>query len=95
MKNYLNEIYTVPEFKRDNLALAEQAERALQYLKGYCQSNEDATFVVIEVEGYKCVAFLTDEFSHYTLGEMIAPFDKDQIYPLQGLITQYAFKRYR
>ena len=95
MKNYLDKIYTVPEFKRDNPALAEQAERALQYLKGYCQSNEDATFVVIEVEGYHCIAYLTDEFSPYTLGEMIAPFDKDRIYPLQGLITQYAFKRYR
>ena len=33
MKNYLDEIYTVPEFKRDNPALAEQAERALNYLK--------------------------------------------------------------
>lgn len=95
MKNYLDEIYTVPEFKRDNSTLAEQAERALQYIKGYCPNNENTTFVVIEVEGYKCVAYLTDEFSPYTLGEMIAPFDKDQIYPLQGLITQYAFKRYR
>ena len=36
MKNYLDEIYTVSEFKRDNPTLAEQAERALQYLKGYC-----------------------------------------------------------
>ena len=37
MKNYLDEIYTVSEFKKDNPALAEQAERALQYLKGYCK----------------------------------------------------------
>ncbi len=95
MKNYLDKIYTVPEFKRDNPALAEQAERALNYLKGYCPNNVDAIFVVIEVESYHCIAYLTDEFSPYTLGEMIAPFDKDQIYPLQGLITQYAFKRYR
>ena len=29
MKNYLDEIYTVSEFKRDNPALAEQAERAI------------------------------------------------------------------
>ena len=95
MKNYLDKIYTVPEFKRDNPALAEQAERALNYLKGYCPNNVDAIFVVIEVESYHCIAYLTDEFNPYTLGEMIAPFDKDQIYPLQGLITQYAFKRYR
>ena len=70
MKNYLDEIYTVSEFKRDNPALAEQAERALQYLKGYCQNSDDVTYVIIEVEGYKCVAYLTDEFSPYLLAEI-------------------------
>ena len=94
MKNYLDEIYTVSEFQHDHPALAEKAERALNYLKGYCPGNKDATFVIIEVEGYKCVAYLTDEFSPYTLGEMIAPFDENKIYPLQGLVTQFAFKQY-
>ena len=94
MKNYLDEIYTVSEFQRDDPTLAEKAERALNYLKDYCPNSKDATFVVIEVEGYKCVAYLTDEFSPYTLGEMIAPFDENKIYPLQGLVTHYAFKRY-
>ena len=94
MKNYLDEIYTVSEFKRDNPALAEQAERAMQYLKSFCQNSNDVTYVIIEVEGCKCVAYLTDEFSPFVLGNHIAPFDKDRIYPLQGLISQYAFKRY-
>lgn len=94
MKNYLDEIYTVSEFQRDNPALAEKAERALNYLKGYCPGSKDATFVIIEVEGYKCVAYLTDEFSPYALSDMIAPFDENKIYPLQGLVTHYAFKRY-
>ncbi len=65
MKNYLDEIYTVSEFKRDNPALAEQAERAMQYLKGHCLNSKETTFVVIVVEGYKCVAYLTDEFTPY------------------------------
>ena len=94
MKNYLDEIYTVSEFQRDHSALAEKAERALNYLKGYCPGSEGATFVIIEVEGYKCVAYLTDEFSPYALSDMIAPFDENKIYPLQGLVTHYAFKRY-
>ena len=34
MKNYIFDLYTVSEFKRDNTALAEKAEQALQYLKG-------------------------------------------------------------
>ena len=93
MKSYLDEIYTVSAFKRDNSALAEQAEKALEYLKGYCPNSEESTFVVIEVEGYKCVAYLADEFAPYELAETIAPFDKERIYPLQGLVTGYAFKR--
>ena len=93
MKNYLDEIYTLSEFKRDNPALAEQAERAVQYLKGYCQNSDDVTYVVIEVEGYKCVACLRDEFFPYELGSSVAPFDEKQIYPVQGLVTKYAFQR--
>ncbi len=94
MKNYLDEIYTVSEFRRDNPALAEQAEKALHYLKGRYPNSHNDNFVVIEVEGYNCIACLTDEFSPYVLGKHIAPFDKDRIYPLQGLVTVYAFQRY-
>lgn len=94
MNNYLDEIYTVEQFKQDNPALAEQTERAKDYLKGYCQNNNDVTYVVIEVESYKCIAYLVDEFSPYILAAMVAPFDKERIYPLQELVTQYVFKRY-
>ena len=93
MKNYIFDLYTVSEFKRDNPTLAEKAEQALQYLKGRCPNGEDATFVVIEVEGYKCVACLRDEFFPYELGSSVAPFDEKQIYPVQGLVTKYAFQR--
>ena len=91
MKNYLDEIYTVSEFKKDNPALAEQAERALQYLKGYYPNGSE--FVVIEVEGYNCVACLHNEFYPYELGTSVAPFDENHIYPVQGLTTKYAFQR--
>ena len=91
MKNYIFDLYTVSEFKRDNPALAEKAEQALQYLKGYYPNGSE--FVVIEVEGYSCVACLCDEFYPYELGKTIAPFDEKQIYPVQGLVTKYAFQR--
>ena len=45
MKNYLDEIHTVSEFKRDHPALAEMAERALNYLKRYRPNSADATFI--------------------------------------------------
>ena len=91
MKNYLDEIYTLSEFKRDNPALVQKAEQALQYLKGYYPNASE--FVVIEVEGYNCVACLRDEFYPYELGSSVAPFDENQIYPVQGLTTKYAFQR--
>lgn len=91
MKNYLDEIYTVSEFERNNPALSEKAEQALQYLKGYYPKAD--VFVVIQVESYNCVACLCDDFSPYELGTTIAPFDENQIYPVQGLVTKYAFQR--
>ena len=93
MKNYIDEIYTVSEFKRDNPELSNQAEKALQYLKGHCPNSEDAIFVVIEVESYHCIAYLTDEFAPYTLGTTIAPFDKDRIYPPSGARNKLRFQK--
>ena len=91
MKNYIFDLYTVSEFKRDNPALVQKAEQALQYLKGYYPNGSE--FVVIEVEGYNCVACLRDEFFPYELGSSVAPFGKNQIYLVQGLTTKYAFQR--
>lgn len=94
MKNYLDEVYTVKEFARDNPALAANAQRAKDYLKEcYPKASED-DFVIIEVEGYKCVACLKDDFAPYELATAVAPFDKDKIYPRQELITKYAFRIY-
>lgn len=83
MKNYIFDLYTLPEFKRDNPTLAGKAEQALQYLKGYYPNSSE--FVVIEVEGYKCVACLCDEFYPYELGKTIAPFDENRSTPFRGL----------
>lgn len=93
MKNYIDEIYSVSEFMRDNPAFANQAEKALQYLKGHCPNSEGTIFVVIEVENYNCVAYLADEFAPYTLAEMIAPFDKDRIYPPSGTCNKVRFRK--
>lgn len=94
MKNYLEEIYTVKQFMCECPSLAENARRALDTLKSFYPNGEDDDFVVIEVEGYHCVAYLIDSFSPYVLAETIAPFDQERIYPIQGLVTRYSFKRY-
>ena len=96
MKNYLDEIYTVSQFKENRPELAEMAERAVRYLKNYIpiKDLQDNTYVIIEVDTYLCVACTTSKEAPYELSKFIAPFDKDKVYPLQKLVTQFAFKRY-
>lgn len=94
MTNYIDEIYTVRQFQSDCPMLAEQAEKALNNLRAYFPIGEDDDFVVITVEGYKCVAYVADDFAPYILAERIAPFDENKIYPMQGLETEFCFKRY-
>ena len=93
MKNYLEEIYTVSKFCLDNPELAEQAKRARHSLRGVFPTDDEDEFVIIEVESYYCVAYLMDEFYPYQLARTIQPFDKERIYPLQGLVTVYEFER--
>lgn len=95
MKNYLDNIYTVSQFKNDHPDLAEQAEKARNVLAYFVQSDDQDNYVIIEVEGYKCVAFVAKTDYLYELAETIVPFDKDRVYPIQGLVTKYLFKRYR
>lgn len=94
MRNYLDNIYTVDQFKKDNPDLAEQAEKAKNYLANFAQTDDQDNYVIIEVEGYKCVAFVIKTSIPNELAETIAPFDKDRVYPIQGLITKYLFKRF-
>ena len=94
MNNYLDEIYTVKEFARDNPALAANAQRAKDYLKEHYPNATEEDFVIIEVEGYRCVACLKDDFAPYELASAVAPFDENKIYPQQELVTKYAFKIY-
>lgn len=92
MKNYIFDLYTVSEFKRDNPALAEKAEQALQYLKGYYPNGSE--FVVIEVEGYNCVACLRDEFYPYELGTShpLRLLTKNNYTPFRGSSPNTHFK---
>ena len=94
MKNYLDNIYTVSQFKNDHPALAEQAEKARNVLAYFVQSDDLDNYVIIEVEDYKCVAFVAKTSYPNELAETIVPFDKDRVYPIQGLVTRYLFKRY-
>lgn len=94
MDNYVDFFSTMEEFKKDNPTFAKQAERAKEYLKDSYPNASEYDFLVIEVEGYNCVVVRLDDDLPYRVGEIIAPFDENKIYPRQELITKFAFKRY-
>ncbi|MGN0805005.1 MAG: hypothetical protein ACI4MS_06450 [Candidatus Coproplasma sp.] len=95
MDNYIDEITTVEEFISQNPEFAEVAEIAKNYLKNdYYYNADEEDFIIIEVEGYKCVAVIVDNYLPYTIGETIKPFDIERTYPCQELVTKFAFRRY-
>ncbi|MCM1532367.1 MAG: hypothetical protein NC114_08870 [Ruminococcus flavefaciens] len=94
LDNYIDAVTTVEEFKHGYPELAEQAEKAKEYLKGRYPNADEKDFIVINVESYNCIAAIVEDGIPYTLDEIIAPFDKNTIYPIQGLVTKFAFKRY-
>lgn len=94
LENYIDAVTTVEEFKNQYPELAEQAQKAKEYLQGRYPEADENDFAVIEVESYKCIAVIVSDGLPYTLGETIAPFDENKLYPIQGLVTKFAFKRY-
>lgn len=94
LDNYIDAVTTMEEFKHEYPELAAQAEKAKEYLKGRYLEADENDFTVIEVESYKCIAVIVSYGLPFTLGETVAPFDENKIYPLQGLVTKFTFKRY-
>ena len=92
--NYIDAITTVKKFKNENPKLAEKPKSAKEYLKGFYEQLKEDDFIIIKVESYYCVAVVLDYTLPYIVGDHIAPFDENRTYPLQGLETKFAFKRY-
>lgn len=96
MTNYIEEIKTVERFAAEaSPKLKEKVLAAKDYLKGRYQNVNENDFVVIEVEGYNCIALIKTKAKPCISDDIIAPFDEQSLYPLQELVTQYAFKVYR
>lgn len=59
---------------------------------GYDKTLED--FIVIQVEGYHCIALVINDFHPIEIAETIFPFDKNRIYPMQGVVIEPKFKTF-
>ena len=76
----------------------EQIKKALDYAKGNVTdgyAKEDDEFIVITVEGYKCIALVTSEWNPIEICERVFPFDDERIYPMQEIEMTVNFKQYR
>ena len=50
--------------------------------------------IVIEVEGYKCLTYTTDEFTPIECADKVFPFEGSRTYPMQFIEKKISFKRY-
>lgn len=81
----------------DNLSWKFDKKTAEQILKiiDYNWSDfEGQTAILIIVEGYTCLTWITDEFEPIECSEKVFAFDKNQIYPQQRAEMKICFKRY-
>lgn len=50
--------------------------------------------IVIEVEGYKCLTYITDEFTPIKCADKVFPFEGSRTYPMQFTEKKISFKRW-
>ena len=75
-----------------NTAKGQNGYRALEQAMLHYQDERKSRFVIINVEGYDCIAHTLNDGD--LLETIIFPFDEKRIYPIQGLELKYNFKLY-
>ena len=70
------------------------ADKMLKIINWNWTVFAEETAILIEVEGTKCLTWITDEFAPIECAEKVFPFDEKQIYPMQMVEMNICFKRY-
>lgn len=70
------------------------ADKMLKIIDWNWSDFAEETAILIEVEGTKCLTWITDEFTPIECAEKVFPFDEKQIYPMQMAEMKICFKRY-
>ena len=70
------------------------ADKILKIIDYNWSDFAEETAIVIEVEGTKCLTWITDEFTPIECAEKVFPFDENRIYPMQMAEMKICFKRY-
>ena len=70
------------------------ADKMLKIIDWNWSDFAEETAILIEVEGTKCLTWITDDFTPIECAEKVFPFDENRIYPMQMVETKICFKRY-
>ena len=70
------------------------ADKILKIIDWNWSDFAEETAILIEVEGTKCLTWITDDFTPIECAGKVFPFDEKQIYPMQMVETKICFKRY-
>lgn len=72
---------------------ANTIKRAFEYAKSrFTRIVNMEDFIVIQVDGYDCIAYVIDEFNPIEIHPEIYPFDEEKVYPAQELELKYQFR---
>lgn len=74
--------------------LVEQCKKAMEYAGIYQQTQYEDYVVLTNIEGYFCIARITNEWTPLEISDEVYPFDKERIYPMQRIEKVYQFKRF-
>ena len=86
--------HTEEYIEQMELALRDaKAHFASQDDEDYVVNQDDEDYIVIQVEGYSCIALVTDEFWPIEVHQDIFAFDEERTYPMQGLVIKPQFWR--
>lgn len=76
-------------------ALIKNALRAKEYLQSYVSYDEDTQYVIIKVDNYYNVCKVINEFMPIQICSTVAPFDREQIYPIQQIKNEIRYMTYK
>ncbi|MBQ9069937.1 MAG: hypothetical protein IJY23_01140 [Clostridia bacterium] len=74
--------------------LHENMRKAYARAKERFSSVDPDDYIIITVEGYRCVAYVTNHFTPIEIAKEVFPFDRECVYPMQAVKAEPRFWTY-
>ena len=86
-----NERDELQQYIAEELDNGEKADKIINIIDNNWSFFAEEVAVLVEVEGYDCLTIVDEDDN---VNEMVYPFDKNRIYPMQKIEQKLYFKRY-